>query len=448
MQTIQSKGHNVLNHERRADVAIIGGGLTGLAASLYLARAGKSVVLFERAASPGGLASSQKRNGFTFNLGPHAIYTKSPGAEVLDELGISYTGGTPTGLRVMREGVSYPAPVSPGSLLQSPLFSLAEKWEAARAFFKLQMAKPESYAGLTLKEWLDRRELSPRVRRLIESSARVAAYTNAPDRLSMDVVIEQLQQSVKGKVVYLDGGWQTLVDGMERAAREAGVRIVTGARVEQVEIDRGRVEGIRLGGGERFEVGAAIIAAGPREAAKIAPDATALRDWADSVVPVRAACLDVALRRLPNSKNRVVVSLDQPLFLTVQSEYSKVAPAGQTLLYAIKHLDPSCTNEAEVDKAELEGWLDATQPGWREEVVEARYLPNIVVSNALVTARMGGRASRPAPDVPGVRNLYVAGDWVGPRGILSSAGLWSAKLAAHKVLESAATVRIGEKAAA
>jgi hypothetical protein len=103
----------------------------------------------------------------------------------------------------------------------------------------------------------------------------------------------------------------------------------------------------------------------------------------------------------------------------------------------LKHLDPSVSHDVGADRAELESWLDAAQPGWRAEVVEARFMPDLVVSNALVTAAMGGRAGRPGPEVPGTRNLYVAGDWVGPRGILSSAGLWSAKLAARKVIESA-----------
>lgn len=439
---------DVADAANAADVAVVGGGLTGFAASLYLAQAGKKVILFERAASLGGYAASQERHGFTFNLGAHAIYTKSPGAEVLSELGITYTGGTPSGFRVVSGGMNYLAPVSPSSFFSSRLLTLGEKLETARLFTGLTMSRPEEYAGVTLKEWLDRRKPSDTVRRLVESSARVAAYTNAPDRISMDVVMEQLQQTAKGKVIYVDGGWQTLVDGMARAAHSAGVRIVTGARVEKVEFHEGRVSEMRLAGGDRYEVGAVILAMGLREAAKLAPDASALHGWAGDATPVHAACLDVALRRLPNNENRVVVNMDRPLFLTVQSEYSKVAPDGQTLLYALKHLDPSIPHDPSADRAELESWLDATQPGWRDEIVEQRFLPDLLVSNYLVTARAGGKAGRPGPEVPGVRNLYVAGDWVGPRGILSSAGLWSAKLAARKVTESATPARVGAQVAA
>lgn len=37
--------------------------------------------------------------------------------------------------------------------------------------------------------------------------------------------------SLRENVRYLDGGWQTLVDGLRQAAEKAGVEIVGGARV-------------------------------------------------------------------------------------------------------------------------------------------------------------------------------------------------------------------------
>jgi len=47
----------------RSEVAIVGGGLAGLAAAGYLARAGRSVLLFEKAAALGGRAVTHKRDG-------------------------------------------------------------------------------------------------------------------------------------------------------------------------------------------------------------------------------------------------------------------------------------------------------------------------------------------------------------------------------------------------
>ena len=81
--------------------------------------------------------------------------------------------------------------------------------------------------------------------------------------------------------------------------------------------------------------------------------------------------------------------------------------------------------------------LDLAQPGWRDVVVERRFLPNLIAVNALATAQDGGLEGRPdiATSVPGV---YLAGDWVGSEGWLADAGLASAKRAAAAALEAIA----------
>ena len=58
----------------------------------------------------------------------------------------------------------------------------------------------------------------------------------------------------------------------------------------------------------------------------------------------------------------------------------------------------------------------------------------MTVSHALPLAAQGGLAGRPGPAVPGIRSLYVAGDWVGPEGLLSDASLASAHRAADLIL--------------
>jgi hypothetical protein len=72
------------------------------------------------------------------------------------------------------------------------------------------------------------------------------------------------------------------------------------------------------------------------------------------------------------------------------------------------------------------------QPGWRQVLVKKRPLPNMVVSNAVVTAATGGLAGR--PDARIADNLYIVGDWVGKEGLLSNASVASAKHAAQLIL--------------
>jgi len=77
------------------NVIIVGGGLAGLSAAVYLARAGRTVTIFERRRYLGGRAVTHLRHGYRFNLGPHAFYRNGHGWNDLRELGIPDRGSIP-----------------------------------------------------------------------------------------------------------------------------------------------------------------------------------------------------------------------------------------------------------------------------------------------------------------------------------------------------------------
>lgn len=66
------------------DVAIVGGGPSGLVAAYYLAKAGKKVALFERKLAPGG---GMWGGAMMFN----EIVVQREAIHILDELGVDYT---------------------------------------------------------------------------------------------------------------------------------------------------------------------------------------------------------------------------------------------------------------------------------------------------------------------------------------------------------------------
>jgi len=74
--------------------------------------------------------------------------------------------------------------------------------------------------------------------------------------------------------------------------------------------------------------------------------------------------------------------------------------------------------------------LDCIQPGWRAEVVTRRLMRDLVVTHDLPQAAHGGLRGRTAGAVGGIRNLWLAGDWVGPTGMLADAAFASARAAA------------------
>ncbi len=417
----------------QTDIVVVGGGMAGLTAAAYLARAGADVTLFEKAPKLGGRAATLEYDGFLFNRGGHALYTGGAASRVFKELGVSYDHGTPRDIFVLQGGELSPLPADPLGLLRTDLLDVRDKLVLIRFFVELGMAKPRALAKTSVQEWLDLKVRRPQLRRLMTAVARTLVYTTALDLVSAELFVEKFQRSLRHPVHYVDGGWQVLVDSLRDVAERAGARIVGDARVEGIEFDDSRARGVRLRDGSLVQASAVVVATGSRDAARLIDggDHQVMRRIVDGLVPVGTACLDVALERLPVPDRPVVQDLDGPRFTSAQSVYTRVAPQGAALVIALKHLDPRYPGDPRQDERDLEDLLDAAQPGWRDALVKRQYLPRIESVGALPTAEDGGFAGRPDPRVPGLENLYLAGDWVGPEGFLADASMASARRAAQ-----------------
>jgi len=422
-----------------SNVAVVGGGLAGLTAANYLARAGFSVALFEKSRAVGGRAKTDLELGFKFNLGPHALYRGGAAIGILRELGVEFQGRPPatSGGFAIDRGAKHTLPVGPISLLTSGLFGLGAKLEAARLLGAIDKFDALGVERLSLREWAEREIRRDDARRLFHSLIRVSTYADDPERQSAGAAIAQLQLALASGVLYLDGGWQTLAHGLRDAAEKEGVKIIAGERVKAVERD-GRVRGVRLANGGFYAAQSVVVAAGPAEACELIEggEGTVLSEWARAAIPVKAACLDVALEYLPEPRALFALGVDRPLYFSVHSAAAKLAPENGAVIHAAKYLGAGPDGDPRAVERELEETLDMMQPGWRKAVVARRFLPSMTVSNALVTAAQGGLTGRPRPDVPGVEGLYVAGDWVGPEGMLADASMASAKLAAETIARS------------
>jgi phytoene dehydrogenase-like protein len=439
----------------RFDVAVVGGGFAGLVAAATAARAGRSVVLFEQASVPGGRARTRTEHGFAFNIGPHALYRGMAGLAILRELGVEPRAVQPglSGAYAVKNGQAYALPAGVRSLLSSPLFDWRAKLEVGMFLSTIGRIDPRPLEGLTLQEWLGRALRSPSARQLVEILIRTGAYADDPARLSAGAGLRQVQTALSG-ALYVHGGWRTIVDDLRERAQAFGARIVSGARVLEVEVGeaartgdlaRGStgahearaVRAVRLADGRRFEVGSAILTVPPRNASALVDGGrqAALTSWAEHAVPIRAASLDVGLRRLPRPNDWFALGLDRPLYLSVHSKWARLAPEGGALVHVLRYLGPSPSRGAE-DERELEGLLDLIQPGWRDQVVTRRFLPEITVSGALPSVRWEQDEGPRGPAVPGTDGLFVAGDWVGPDGMLADraiqSGARAGRAAAHR----------------
>lgn len=153
--------------------------------------------------------------------------------------------------------------------------------------------------------------------------------------------------------------------------------------------------------GCRSTARAAILAVGPGDAAALVDSGgnAALRDWAQRAEPAHAACLDVALRELPDPGRNFLLGLDRPIYASVHGPPADLAPPGAAVVHALKY-NTSASSDAASDRAELESVLDALQPGWRDHIEHVRFLPRMVVCNAIVRADQGGITARPGSEVP------------------------------------------------
>jgi phytoene dehydrogenase-like protein len=236
-------------------------------------------------------------------------------------------------------------------------------------------------------------------------------------------------QAATGKgVTYVDGGWMTIVESLEKAAREVGVRFVLSDGATAIEHGES-VTAVRLAGGESLPTRSVIVAGGPKVAASLAR-VPSLERAAGESVPSRVACIDLAIRKLPFPKRRLAFALDEPLYLSVHSAFARLAPEGSDVVHLMKYLKEGERGETAI--AELDALFERVQPG--AEVAIRRVLPSMTVANARVEAARGGLAGRPDVVVPEVAGLYVSGDWVGPEGLLSDASLASAERAAERIL--------------
>jgi phytoene dehydrogenase-like protein len=436
---------------------VVGGGLAGLTAALYLARAGRLVTVFEKRRYLGGRAITTVREGFRFNLGAHAFYRAGAGAAVLRDLGIPVRGKVPKLKSVaLLDGNSYRLPSSFASLLATGLLTVRGKGQFLAAIWRVRRLDPASVRGMTVRRWLDDHFTDERARSLMEAFVRLATYSDHADSAAADLALAQLKVALRG-VLYVHEGWQRIIDAMHSAAISAGVQFVTSSRVVGVEHD-GEVRAIELGGleldadrmdtqsfalpepqpeevrGTRLPVSTVILAVDPFTAAGLVGDAGS--EWSSSK-PVTAACLDVALRNLPLRQPTFALGVDEPLYYSVHSEAAQIAPHGGALVHTIRYRREHDSAEPDdrrrigttFEEKRLEKLMDDLQPGWRDVLVHRRFLPAMTVSNRLVPPGQ----PRPEP-VTAIRGLYIAGDWVGGTGLLSDASLASAQAAAKAVL--------------
>ncbi|MFS0722406.1 phytoene desaturase family protein [Paenibacillus sp. 1P07SE] len=421
--------------DAKDNTVVIGGGIAGLVAAIYVARAGHSVTLMDTSKKFGGRAMTNEKQGAYLNLGVHAFYEGGEGEEVLKELNLCLKGGNPPASAVaVWDEQMHPFPAGPVQLMMSKLYSVKGKMEMVRMMMKLPSLDSTLLQGISLQEWVEREFQCPMVRHALYAVSRSNSFVPHPELLDAGAAVGQLKRTLTGKAFYIDEGWGSLIRQLSDLAARSGVVLVPGTRAEALVLQDGGLRGVRLKDGSVIHTSNAIVCAGPQDLVKLLGEAAtpAFIKQIGLATPIKAACLDVVLHDISGKRPSFLAGfwLDQPLFYNNPSTVAKMSNNGSSVVHMIKHLGDS-PGDAKADLHQLEKGLDLVWPGWRQYERTRQYLPCITVAHDYRKA--AGDAGF-GSEVDGVVGLFVAGDWVGTTGMLADASFASAKIAANAVI--------------
>ena len=132
----------------RTDIVVIGAGVAGLVAAASAAVEGRRVSVLD-AHPVGGRARSTVQQGFTLNLGAHALYRKGAFARKLARLGITPSGHPPAVDKgcVVRGGELHRLPVGAASLMTTSALKGRSRVAAATMFARSASSQASAAAS-------------------------------------------------------------------------------------------------------------------------------------------------------------------------------------------------------------------------------------------------------------------------------------------------------------
>jgi phytoene desaturase len=276
--------------QKNKTVAIIGGGLAGLAAARLLCTRGVAVRLFEANPKVGGCCATTRLDGYTFDDG--AMYLALPG--MLDQLfhkleldrqlllplrriTATQTTTLPDGTIVtMGNGTDISIENDRGMVatatLQEELQYFLKKWDPVLRFFADDiLLNPLSLPLFIAKGWrhlhMLRGTVASQLNRSFSSEAARAALSGAllyngvpPDKLPA-ISLLGLAALLRDGYFLPEGGMGSIPETLSRAVRAQGGDIRLHSKVSRILVKNGRVYGIDVANEGVIEVSAVISSA-------------------------------------------------------------------------------------------------------------------------------------------------------------------------------------------
>ena len=375
------------------EIKIIGGGVAGLTAAITCAERGADVRLFEAHQQLGGRARSTD-GPYKANLGPHAIYSGGVLWEWLTKRSLMPPLARPplTGVRFHYDGAVHRTP--PLSLIPPGL----------------RLRGRVAPADQTFRSWvIDHAD--ERTAGFLSSLAGVYTFHHDPGELSAAFVWARTQRLLltpRPPARFIIGGWTSMIEALERRARELGVEIAAGERVDALPDPP------------------VIVALELSDARVLLDDETL--NWPSG----RTVCLDLGLRE-HRGDPYVVSDLENAGWIErFTANDRSLAPPGEQLVQAQMPIRPGeSTDEA---GRRLEALLDVSLEDWRGRVTWRRQQVMDGRSGAL---DFPGTSWRDRPAIDRGDGVFLCGDQVAADGCLSEVSFASAIQAGERALELA-----------
>ncbi len=174
-------------------VAVIGGGISGLACAYRLKKLGVPVILLEASPRVGGLIETVEKDGFLFESGPQSFQGTETLLGLIRDLGIEdeLCKADPGAPRyVLRQGRLRKIPMSPQAMLATSLLSPGTRWKIVSEPFKRTRPpnEDESVADFV------RRKFGHEILEYLVSPFVSGVYAGDPEKLSLRAAFPTLEQ--------------------------------------------------------------------------------------------------------------------------------------------------------------------------------------------------------------------------------------------------------------
>jgi len=221
-------------------IAILGGGFTGLAASYYLTKKGHSITLFEKESVLGGLAVGFKQPGWDWYLERaihHLLGNDDDIVSLAEEAGFEgiFWQKTQTASLYKKDEDNYRIiPVdTPQDFLKFPYLPLSDKLRAGFVLAFLQFSPFLSvYERQTAEEFLTK-YMGGRAWKVLWQELFRKKFGKYAENILASFIWARIKKRSK-KLGYIEGGFQTFIDHLEKEMSRLKVEVKTGYTVERV----------------------------------------------------------------------------------------------------------------------------------------------------------------------------------------------------------------------